>query len=115
MNELTFSEAKEIYESMEANLDRKDKDYVNLYEKMQRSAVRYAHIRAGWYQMAREKRLEEDERRTAAHDAFIASVNQVARSQGTAGALWRERLGDDRKRIGDLACYIALFLGLQSR
>lgn len=28
---------------------------------------------------------------------------------------WREHLGDDRKRIGDFACYLALFYALNSR
>ena len=59
--------------------------------------------------------MEQDLSRSMAHDAFIMSTNIVARTQGSIGAEWRDRLSDDRKRIGDFACYIALFEGMQAR
>lgn len=112
---LTYQEAKEIYETIQENLDRTDPDIVGLYNDMVAYAIQYAHIRAGWNALTVEKKRDTDDARTKKHDAFIASVNIVARTQGTIGAAWRQQLSDDRKRIGDLACYIALFEGPEAR
>lgn len=112
---LTYDEAQEIYNVINANLDRTDEDIVGLYKDMISRAVRYAHIRAGWNALSREQKLEQDDSRTSAHDAFIMSVNIISRTQGNIGSQWRERLSDDRKRVGDFACYIALFEGIEAR
>ncbi len=114
-NVLSYDDAKEIYETINEHLDHTDEDIVELYQDMIARAVRYAHIRAGWSALSREQKREQDAGRTSAHDAFIASLNIIARTEGEVGAAWKERLSDDRKRIGDFACYIALFEGIGSR
>lgn len=112
---LSYTEAKEIYETINEHLDRTDTDIVELYQDMIARAIRYAHIRAGWSALSREQKQDQDAGRTSAHDAFIASLNIIARTEGEVGAAWKERLADDRKRNGDFACYIALFEGIGSR
>ena len=112
---LSYAEAKEIYCDMRENLDRHDGDLMELYDDMIARAVRYAHIRSGWNALTREQRAEKDSARTSAHDAFIVALNIVARIQGDAGNRWRERLTEDRKRIGDFACYLALFEAIRAR
>ena len=112
---LTYEEAKEIYETISSHVDRTDEDIVGLYNDMIARAVRYANIRAGWNSFSREQKMEQDLSRSMAHDAFIMSTNIVARTQGSIGAEWRDRLSDDPKRIGDFASYIALFEGMQAR
>ena len=114
-NILQYQEALEIYHTMEENLDRNDEDIMDLYHMLIDKAIRYANIRAEWATLSREMKSEKDASRTSAHNAFISSVNIIARTEGVVGALWRQRLTDDRKRIGDFACYIALFLGLETR
>ena len=108
-NILQYQEALEIYTAMTENLNRNDADIVDLYNRLIEKAVRYAHIRAEWNTLTREEKLEKDDSRTAAHDSFIASVNIIARSEGEIGLQWRERLGNDRKRVGDFACYTDSF------
>ena len=112
---LTYQEAEELCAQIRALEDRRDPEDAELYDDMYARAVRYANIRAGWNMLTREKKLETDDSRTSAHDAFIIALNIVARLQGAAGAGWRARLGDERKRIGDFACYLALFLSLEAR
>ena len=112
---LSYAEAKEIYCDMRENLDRHDGDLMELYDDMIARAVRYAHIRSGWNALTREQRAEKDSARTSAHDAFIVGLNIVARIQGDTGSRWRERLTEDRKRIGDFACYLALFEAIRAR
>ena len=112
---LTYVEAKEIYDIIKDNLEWSDEDIAGLYRDMISRAVRYANIRAGWNALSREQKIDQDPSRTSAHDAFIMSVNIVARTEGSVGAEWRERLSDDRKRVGDFACYVALFQGIDAR
>lgn len=114
-NILSYDEAMEIYHCIQDNLDKTDEDFVGLYQDMVKKAVRYAHIRAEWLMLSREQKREQDSTRTIAHDAFIASVNIISRIEGDVGKVWRTRLSDDRKRVGDFACYIALFESLQAR
>lgn len=114
-NFLQYQEALAIYKTMDENLDRHDADIVDLYNRLIEKAIRYANIRAGWNALSREEKLEKDESRTAAHDSFIASVNIISRVEGEIGSQWRERLTDDRKRIGDFACYLALFQAIDAR
>ncbi len=112
---LTQEEAVEICKAMESALDRSSPDDVELFNDMLSKAVRYASIRAQWLLLDREQRRAGDESRTMAHDAFIASVNILGRLEGDAGKVWLDRLENDRKRIGDLACHIGCFLGLEAR
>ena len=112
---LTYQEAERVYAAINEALDWNDPDVVGLYDDMIMYAARYSNIRVGWNVLTREQKMETDSRRTAAHDAFIVSLNIVARIQGEAGAKWKECLTDDRKRVGDFACYIALFRGLEAR
>lgn len=114
-NTLKYQEALELYTAMTENLNRNDADIVDLYNRLLEKAVRYAHIRAEWNLLNREEKLEKDDSRTAAHDSFIASVNIISRTEGKIGSDWREQLGNDRKRVGDFACYIALFRSLEAR
>jgi hypothetical protein len=81
------------------------------------AAVRYAQARAEWFLAPREERVARDQHRTRLHDAFIDSCNALSRNlaQLDRDVDWRRRLGDDRKAIGDLACYLHCLLGLEAR
>jgi len=80
-------------------------------------AAEYARLRTQWLLFSREQRLEMDRRRAQAHNAFIAACNSLAREMTghDEDDSWRIDLGDDRKLIGDLACYIHCFLGIEAR
>ncbi len=82
-----------------------------------RAAVRYANLRAQWYLEDFESRREMEDERTRAHNALIDSCNILSRNMANEGLdiSWRTKLGDDRKTIGDFACYIHAYLGLLAR
>lgn len=86
-------------------------------DELFRYAVDYANERAGWRLAAPEERLERDEHRSRVHTCLIDSCNILSRAQYRAGEdnAWRAELGSDRREIGDLACWIALFLALEAR
>ncbi len=51
------------------------------------------------------------------HNAFIDSVNILARVLNSDGieTPWREQLGNQRKRIGDFACFVSYIVGINNR
>ncbi len=108
---LTFGEMTALHREImdEAGLDA---DSADLYKDVFTAAVKYSQSRAGWPLWDRERRMEEDSLRTARHNQVIDSFNILARYLKNQGkpAAWRDALGDDRKRIGDFACYLA-FIG----
>ena len=81
------------------------------------TAVRYSGIRAKWYLGSPDGRRSMDADRTRAHDAFIDACNILSRNQAKNGEdnTWRAKLGDDRKVIGDFACYVHCILGVRAR
>ena len=91
--------------------------YENLKESLVVKALEYAHIRANWYLMDSKARAERDASRTIAHDAFIDTCNILSRNMGKAGEgnSWRADLGDNRKEIGDFACWLHALLGIGMR
>ncbi len=107
------------------NLDTAQKVYrqiettklVQLKEDLIRLAVRYARARTDWLLADTEKHREIDAHRTATHDALIDACNILSRNMAKKGEdiSWRASLGDDRKGIGDFACYLHCILGLAER
>lgn len=114
---LTYEEAQRAFRMMTEALPADDKEFMDYYEfSVLRAAVRYADIRAGWNLKTREEKINADPARTAAHDAWIAGLKSLARNEGEAGKTWFEIIGpNDRRRIGDYACYVAAFLGIEAR
>jgi len=106
-----FRTAKEVFEEIETS------SLAQLRRELFQSAVRYAHLRAEWYLSSQERRREMSPARTAAHDALIASCNALSRNMSGLNEPvgWRESLGDDRREIGDFACYLHCFFGVASR
>jgi hypothetical protein len=82
-----------------------------------RKAVDYSRMRVDWQLSSPEERLQMDADRTKAHDAFIEACDMMGRcmEDEKEDFSWREDLGNDRKEIGDLACYLNLILGLVAR
>lgn len=82
-----------------------------------RSAIRYTSVRAEFSLMTADERREADESRTRLHNVFIADCDILARAMNKTGedCSWRERLGADRKWIGDFACWMVLVSSLSNR
>lgn len=117
-NILTMEEALEIYESLVQTIclcKSEDKDeFVN---EMIEKAAKYTTVRVNWETWDRETRMQEDRGRSIKHNAFIDSLNILARLLNADGieTPWRDQLGDNRKRIGDFACFLVYMIGIQNR
>lgn len=113
---LTFEQMADLHKQI---LDdaKTDADSADLFKDVFATAVKYSQSRASWPLWDREKRMEEDSSRTSRHNQVIDSINILARclkAQGKAAA-WRDVLGEDRKRIGDFACYLVFIGSLNAR
>lgn len=89
----------------------------DLRKSLHKNAVRYAKLRADWFLVDREQRELMHEERRSAHNVFIDACNIMNRNMIKNGedASWRKELGDDRKVIGDFACYLSFVLGIKAR
>ena len=88
-----------------------------LRRALYRKALDYAHIRATWAFLSDGERLEKDRGRTLAHNAFIDACNILSRNMAKAGEdnAWRTLLTDERKTIGDFACWLHALVGIEMR
>lgn len=108
---LSYQEALEILQDIEEMTDD------SLREEMIELAVRYARLRVDDLRSGPVANPEMGATRTRAHNALIDSLNILSRQAAKSGhsIRWRERLGDDRKVIGDFACHLHAILGLRAR
>ena len=114
---LSFEEACQIYESILVVKQELDIEFLKLLEELINRAVDYADIRSRWLSMSEQQIVQMSATRSQYHDFFIVSVNNVANylEKFSRQIAWRKQLGDDRKRIGDFACYIAYIQGVNAR
>ena len=117
---ITMEQAVEIYQRIYKALDPDDEDGMEILGEYLAAAARYAGIRAGWNQLSREEKVETDDNRTACHNKVIFHLNILSRylASKEKDISWRNELGDEkenRKKIGDFACYVALMEGLDAR
>ena len=109
--------ASYIYEILKKEQYERDPDYKELRNQLIEHAVNYARIRVDWKLMDVEERKKMDDLRASTHTVFINSCNILSRYMKNNGmdSSWREKLTEDRKVIGDFACYLHCILGLRAR
>ena len=94
-----------------------DSKLTALKRSLFKAAYRYATIRAEWQFMTAEEQAESDAGRTVAHNHFIDCCNSLSRAQIAVyeDNTWRREISMDRKMIGDFACYVNCFIGIENR
>ena len=97
--------------------DIQDSKLTDLKKMLYKAVYRYASIRTEWQFMNSAEQAESDLGRTAAHNHFIDCCNILSRQQATAGEdnQWRSEIGMERKLLGDFACYVNCFIGIENR
>ena len=113
---LDFEEMASLHKEIMAEAGC-DGEALSLYSDLLTAAVKYAESRAHWPLWDREKKQEEDPVRTFRHNQVIGSLNILARYLRKQGkpAAWRDVFDDDRRRIGDFACYLVFVESLNAR
>ncbi len=117
-NIITMEDALQIYADMAKCISEcTTEDKMDFWNDFLDKAMRYANVRCKWELMTREEKMDADSARTALHNSFITAVNvlsRIAEQEGVDNS-WRERLGDNRKRIGDFGCFAAYITGICNR
>ena len=82
-----------------------------------KKAAEYTYIRNKWEFMSREEKLEADQGRSLTHDSFMTSLKILARiaAKENIDNSWYDELGEERKRIGDFACFVSYITGISNR
>lgn len=119
---ITFTEMQEIHADMLSEIGN-DGGALEIYKTVLTKSIRYTKTRAEWGLMTVEEKMEGDPARTALHDSLIINFDKLARYLKLQGkpAVWRDRLGSIeeepayRKRIGDMANYLAFVEALLQR
>lgn len=113
---LSFEEAMEIWNQITES-GKEDTSCMALIDRMVQCAIDYAQIRSKWNQKSLAEKGRQDAERTRYHNLVIAAKNKLSvyMYQNKLGNAWDDKLGENRKRIGDFACYITLLQGLDAR
>lgn len=119
---ISFEECITIYNEILDEVGA-DEEALEYYEELIEKSIEYTKIRAEWTIKDPAWRRDIDELRTMKHNSVIVKFNQLARHLRSEGksAKWRDDLGheeDDkynRKRIGDMACFLVYVHGLSGR
>lgn len=108
---MTESIARSLYEQISTT------KHVMLRRDLEIAAITYAHWRAQWALAANDERREMEAARTAAHNVFIDSCSILSRAMARSGedSSWHSTLGDDRKLVGDFACYLHCLVAIAAR
>ncbi len=115
---LKIEDALQIYTKMADCISRCTlEDKMDFWNDCLKKAADYTIIRNRWEMMSKEEKRDADEGRSLKHDGFITSLNilsRIAQKEGVDNS-WRDELGEERKRIGDFACFITYITGISNR
>ena len=114
---MSFSEAEQIYSNLLNSSNQLDKEFQEEWTTFVLLCVEYASARGKCLTLSREEKLANDEARTVTHNKVIYQLKLLkglANEQGN-DVSWFEKFNDDRKRIGDFACFVAYIYALNAR
>ena len=113
---LTFEECQKIHQTILNNIGN-DEEILKVWSEFLQASISYAHIRSQWLLWEREERQQKDEGRTAKHERVIYCLKLPSRYLGQEGVdvSWFDSIEDNRKQIGDFACYIAYIYSINAR
>ena len=114
---LTFIESNEIYIEIISVLNRHDTEEMEYWNDFITSSIEYLEIRSTWLFLSREEKLKKDPLRTGIHNTVIRNLTVLKRivEHKHEHTEWYYLLNDDRKRIGDFACYVSYIHSLSSK
>jgi hypothetical protein len=118
----TINQLSEAYRAIselplinDTNLNESFNDFLD-------SCVSYSEMRSRWLLLSREEQRRVDAVRTSKHNAVLLSLTILERLCIKKGLpiTWRDligrsEIGEERKRQGDFACYVAFVLSINAR
>ena len=94
-----------------------DETYMHMLNAFVESCIRYASYRISWNLYSYAQKTEIDPERTRHHNQVIADAKSLYNYMENTGmnSFWFDRISENRKTIGDFACYVAYVQGVNAR
>ena len=110
-------EFEKLWEEIQNKIDfhKNDEIVLELYDELCRAAVKYTNMRLEWNWFSLEQKQDKDSLRTSYHDRFITQWNMLQRYLTNTYQEYIDKVSDDRKVIGDFACYICYKIAVSMR
>lgn len=119
---LQISKAALAWDLLIASGKTADEDFQELLTEFVTDCVKYANVRGNWNLLTQEEKRATDNRRTQLHNLVVSGLNILERylkSQGKDTSfreiVGRSAEGQERKRQGDFACFVAYVSGISGR
>lgn len=116
-NVIPFSEAERIYYDLLNTPLIHQAEFQEEWAIFVKLCAEYAHARAIWFTMSIDEKHSFDASRTTMHNKVIHQLQLLKALTNEQGldSSWYEYFKEDRKRIGDFACYVAYIYGVHAR
>ncbi|WP_239724965.1 MULTISPECIES: hypothetical protein [unclassified Mammaliicoccus] len=125
---LGFEECEKIYTKMVQNIDINDSEDIEYWNDLINACSEYTKERSSWLLLSKQQRIDRDKNRSAIHDGLLVKLNIIKRlfESKNLDVKWFnvfkinsdlgvEKVNIHRKRVGDLANYIAYIYAINSR
>lgn len=119
-NHLSLVESEAIYDKFLHSTTTLlvDESFKEYWEEFVLASVEYSEKRGKWLLTPMNERTESmDTYRTSKHERVILSLKIIKRymEKNNLDIQCLDELGEDRKRIGDFACYISYIYSVNAR
>jgi len=113
---MNWNDAQKIAHDLN-KYEAKDEDFFDLREDLNWASLRYSNLRFKWYVSDIDKKKDLDQERTASHNSLISCWNALCRYMNNQNIELNSKalFPNDRKNIGDLACFFCAIIGIMSR
>lgn len=118
---LTFAAADQIYSELVGLVEIAGREVASDWKSFLDACVTYAARRGRWLLLSAKQKGAIDDQRTSEHDNVILTLTIVRRQLARLDLPtdWFDKLALDpvqeRKRLGDFACYVAYVYGVNAR
>lgn len=118
---ITFEHVEEIYRDIFKIATKNDMEFNRLWKIMIENAINYSNMRAKYSLQNLAERSEMfDSSRTNKHNIFMYSLEDIVfyMKEKNWNTDWFNQIGtikNDRKRLGDFACYLVFIYSLNAR
>ncbi|HFH9837932.1 TPA: hypothetical protein ACGOON_001296 [Streptococcus suis] len=114
---LSFADCQVIHDELLNSSDTLNSEFQEFWTEFLTSCVAYAEARGKWFLLTKEERMNFDSSRTTIHNKVIHNLKllRALAIENQKDTSWFDKFQDDRKRIGDFACYLAYIYAINSR
>lgn len=114
---LSFEVCTNYFQDLITAVNQTDEDSLLYWNDFISASVDYSQARGEWLLLSREEKHVKDDMRTTKHNKVIYTLKIFIAYSKQKGYdfPWFESIKDNRKQLGDLACYISYIYAVNAR